>query len=246
MIYAVKSGLKEEVAGSYLNWIWWVLEPFCFMLIYAVIFGVIFKSSEQYFAIFIFTGNAMWSFFSRCTSASVSLVKKNETIIARIYVPKFILLLIEMGINAFKMMLNFVIILVMLAFFRVELSFNILFAIPALALLFVITFAVSTFFMHWGVYVEDLSYVVAILLNMLMYFTGIFYSIENRLDYPYGMMLSTFNPIAFTITSMRKAIMYATTPDLRSMLVWFVIGILVSILGVKVLYKNENDYVKVI
>ena len=38
-LYAAKSQLKTEVANSYLNWIWWVLEPFCFMLIYAFIFG---------------------------------------------------------------------------------------------------------------------------------------------------------------------------------------------------------------
>ena len=41
-IYSAKSELKSEVANSYLNWIWWVLEPFCFMLIYAFIFGVVF------------------------------------------------------------------------------------------------------------------------------------------------------------------------------------------------------------
>ena len=38
-IYSAKSELKSEVANSYLNWIWWVLEPFCFMLIYAIIWG---------------------------------------------------------------------------------------------------------------------------------------------------------------------------------------------------------------
>ena len=32
-LYSAKSELKSEVANSYLNWIWWVLEPFCFMLI---------------------------------------------------------------------------------------------------------------------------------------------------------------------------------------------------------------------
>ena len=38
-LYAAKSELKSEVANSYLNWIWWVLEPFCFMLIYSFIFA---------------------------------------------------------------------------------------------------------------------------------------------------------------------------------------------------------------
>ena len=55
-IYSAKSELKSEVANSNLNWIWWVLEPFCFMLIYAVIFGVVFEAREQYFPAFIFIG----------------------------------------------------------------------------------------------------------------------------------------------------------------------------------------------
>lgn len=35
LFYAAKSELKSEVADSYLNWIWWILEPFCLMLVYA-------------------------------------------------------------------------------------------------------------------------------------------------------------------------------------------------------------------
>ena len=34
-VYAAKAELKSEVAGSYLGWMWWFLEPFCFMLVYA-------------------------------------------------------------------------------------------------------------------------------------------------------------------------------------------------------------------
>ena len=65
-IYSAKSELKSEVANSYLNWIWWVLEPFCFMLIYAFIFGVVFEAREQYFPAFIFIGITAWDFFNRC------------------------------------------------------------------------------------------------------------------------------------------------------------------------------------
>ena len=48
-LYAAKSQLKTEVANSYLNWIWWVLEPFCFMLIYAFIFGYMLGPKELYY-----------------------------------------------------------------------------------------------------------------------------------------------------------------------------------------------------
>ena len=53
-VYSAKAELKAEVAGSYLNWIWWILEPFCMMLIYAFIFGFVFDAREKYFTAFIY------------------------------------------------------------------------------------------------------------------------------------------------------------------------------------------------
>ena len=50
-IYSAKSKLQSEVASSYLNWLWWVLDPICFMLIYTLIFGVVFNAKEQYFTV---------------------------------------------------------------------------------------------------------------------------------------------------------------------------------------------------
>ena len=40
-IYSSKAQLKAEVANSYLNWLWWVLDPLCFMLIYVFMFGYV-------------------------------------------------------------------------------------------------------------------------------------------------------------------------------------------------------------
>ena len=48
-VYSSKAQLKSEIANSYLNWLWWVLDPLCFMLIYVFMFGYVFKSKEQYF-----------------------------------------------------------------------------------------------------------------------------------------------------------------------------------------------------
>ena len=64
MRYAAYASLKAQVAGSYLNWFWWVLEPFGMMIVFSVIFGWLFKQRIQYFPAFIFIGNTIWWFFS--------------------------------------------------------------------------------------------------------------------------------------------------------------------------------------
>ena len=107
--YAVRSAkadLRSEVANAYLDWLWWLIEPFCMMLIYTLIFGVVFKASEQFFPVFIFSGLAMWTFFSRGMNVSVNIVRANKGIISKIYLPKFILYFARMLVNGFKMLVS--------------------------------------------------------------------------------------------------------------------------------------------
>ena len=47
MVRAAKSELKTEVANSYLNWIWWILDPLFSMLTYYLIFGVVFNDFTE-------------------------------------------------------------------------------------------------------------------------------------------------------------------------------------------------------
>ena len=245
-LYAAKSELKSEVANSYLNWIWWVLEPFCFMLIYTFIFGVVFDAREPYFPVYIFIGLTLWNFFSKSVSRSVRLVKINKGVISKVYLPKFILILITMFVNGFKMLIGFGIVLVMLIFFKVPVGINILYLIPLLIEFYVFTFGCCTFLLHFGVYIEDLSNIVNIVLRLLMYLTGIFFNIETRLDAPYNAYVLHLNPVAFFISSMRKVVLNNTTPSLEWMLLYLVIAVLISVLGIRLIYKEENNYVKAI
>lgn len=245
-LYSAKSELKTEVANSYLNWIWWVLEPFCFMLIYAFVFGVVFNTKESFFSVFIFIGLTAWDFFNRCLVQSVKLLRNNKSIVTKVYIPKFILLISKMFFNGYKMLISFGIIVVMMIYFRIPLTWKIVFIVPTLIVLFVLTFACMTHLMHYGVFIQDLANVVTLVLRMVFYMTGIFYNIETRLPEKYVNLLMKGNPMALILSSLRKCILYGEVPDLKWLGIWFVIGVIAAALGVRKIYKNENSYVKVI
>lgn len=245
-IYSSKAQLKSDIANSYLNWLWWILDPLCFMLIYVFMFGYVFKSSEQYFAVFVFIGITLWDFFNKSLIQSVKVIKNNKAIVSKVYIPKFILLIIKMCVNGFKMSISLLIIVAMLFVWRVPVTWNILYFIPILLTLFVIVFGFGCFLLHYGVFVEDLANVLNIVLRLLFYLTGVFWSIMDRLPVPYNAYIGKGNPIAFLLTSMRECVLYGTAPNLKLLLAWFLIGLLISILGIRKIYKNENSYVKVI
>ena len=200
-IYSSKAQLKSEIANSYLNWLWWVLDPLCFMLIYVFMFGYVFKSNQQYFAIFVFIGITLWDFFNKSLLQSVKVIKANKPIVSKVYIPKFILLFVKMGVNGFKMCISLLIILAMMLVFRVPVTWNVLYFIPILMTLIVIVFGFSCFLLHYGVFVEDLSNVLNIVLRFLFYLTGVFWNIMDRLPAPYNDYIGKGNPIALLLTS---------------------------------------------
>ncbi len=81
---------------------------------------------------------------------------------------------------------------------------------------------------------------------MLFYLTGIFYNIEKRVPEKYVPILLRGNPMAMILSNIRKCVIYGEAPNYSWLLIWFVIGLVVAVLGVRKIYKNENSYVKVI
>ncbi len=244
-IYAAKAELKSEVAGSFLGWIWWFLEPFCFMLVYAFLCVFVFNGKEPYVLAFVFIGNTLWTFVNKCLTASVKTISSNKNIVTKVYIPKFILVVVKLLVNFFKLTVSFIIVAGLMIFYRVPLSITIIEILPILIILFVLTFGVSVILSNFGVFVEDLVNVVNILLRFAFYFSGIFYSVTTKIPAPYGNLMARFNPAAFIIEQARDVLLRGTHISIEWCVIWLTVGILLSIIGVRLVYKNENDYVKV-
>lgn len=244
--YATKSELKSEVASSHLSWLWWILDPILFMLVYWFIFMVIFGQKKEYFHIFVFVGLSMWNLFNKTLLGSVRIVAANRSVVAKVYIPKYFLVLILLLQNLFKMGISFGIIVIMMVWSRVPLSWNVLYVIPILLDLILITFGLGTIFAHFGVFFDDLKNLTNVGLRVLFYMSGIFYVITDRVGEVVATLLLKINPIGFLIDACREALLYSNTPNVGLILFWFVIGSILSCIGIATIYKNENSYVKVI
>lgn len=245
-VYSAKSSLKSEIAGSHLSWLWWILDPLLFMMVYMFVALVVFGKGEQYFPLFVFIGLSTWQFFEKTIKGSVKLVSGNSAIVSKVYLPKYFLVIQKMLVNGFKMCVSFSLVIIMMFIFRVEISWVILFLIPLMLTLLLVTFGFSTLFMHFGVFVEDLSNLVTVGMKLVFYMSGVFYSIVNRVPAEYAGILQKCNPVAFVMAEIRNVMLYKTAPDLLTLAIWFVIGLVLSWIGIKTIYKYENSYVKVI
>lgn len=245
-VYAAKTDLKAEVANSYLNRLWWLLEPFFNMLVYVLVFGKVMGNSIQNYATFVFSALLMWNFFNKTINYSVKLVRNNKDIVTKVYLPKFILLISNMILNMFKLFFSLTVLAVMLIVFKVHIGINVLWVLPAYVVMILLAFGGGMIFLHFGVYVDDLSYAVSILLNMLMFLSGIFYEVMTTLPKPLNTILMCTNPVAIFIDTMRNALLYNQLTNLPLISIWFMISVILCCVGVHIVYKNENSYVKVV
>lgn len=244
--YAAKSQLKSEVASSYLNWLWWILDPLLFMLVYTFIALVVFKKSVEYFPVFVFIGLTCWNFFNKCVLGSVKVVKNNRQIVTKVYIPKFLLVVQKMLVNGFKMVISFALVLIMMVIYQVPVTWKILYFFPIMLVLILLTFGFSNIMLHFGVFVDDLQNVMTVVLRLIFYMSGIFYSISHTVPEPYQTILLKCNPVAFIMDSLRRCMLYSQMPGRKLIIIWGLIGLILSFISVKIVYKYENSYVKVI
>lgn len=245
-IYSAKAELKSEVSGSYLNWLWWILEPLAFMLIYTYIFTVIFSSKVEYFPVFVFSGLGAWNFFNQMIVCSIKLVSSNRDLVTKVYIPKYILLLSKSFKCLFKLFISTLVTIILMIALGVPFHLTLLNYFLVLPVLYVVSFGVSLILMHFGVFVEDLQNVTNIALRFMFYLSGIFYNIRERLDGLARKLFLRGNPMAFLIDEFRKAILYGKKPSLEGLGFWFLVGCLFIVLGVNLINKYENSYAKVI
>ena len=244
MLYSAKAQLKNEVAGSFLNWLWWILDPLLFMLVYTFVYSIVFGRSQDYLCAFIFLGYCSWEFFNRSVKQSVKLVKKYKSVLSKVYLPKFILIISSLLVNGFKMLISLGIVVITMAVYRIPPSLTMLWAIPFLLLLFLLTFGFSCWLLHFGVFFEDLANIVNVVLRLLFYMSGIFYNPEQQLTGIVRYCMIRLNPTCYIITQLRNTVLYAQPPLWHWLILWAVIGAAVSACGVALIYRYERRYVK--
>ena len=188
----------------------------------------------------------MWNYFNKTIMYSVKLVRNNRDILSKVYVPKFVLLVSNMLLNLFKLAFSWIILIPMLFIFKIQITWNILWMIPAYIIMILVSFGGGMILLHFGVYIDDLSYAVGILLSMMMFLSGVFYDTMSTLAYPLNAIMISFNPLAMLIDTMRNGLLYNAGTNLPLLAIWFVISLLLSYMGIHIVYKNENAYVKVV
>src|SRR5436190_23359464 len=114
----VRKELKVKYKESILGFLWSMLNPALYLVVFYIVFQVILGSGIPQFAIFLLSGLLVWNLFSSALPAATGSVVGNAAIVKKVAFPREILALATVGAALVHFFLQSIVLLLALAFFQ--------------------------------------------------------------------------------------------------------------------------------
>lgn len=240
----VIANLQAEVSRNYLSYLWWVFDPLLHMLVFYLVFGVLLQRGTENFVAFLLTGLIPWLWFNKTISNSMMSIVQGKGLMMQVHLPKVILPTIVIFQDFVKQMIVMVLLITFLLLYGIQPSLYWL-SLPFLLLtqIFLI-FACGYFVASIVPFLPDLKFLVGAGLHMLMFCSGVFYSI-NRIPVEYH-KLFFMNPMANLLNNYRKIFLYNQWPDWGALLIISGVSLVFIVIMYFIIKRMDYIYPRVV
>ena len=210
ILYKTFADLRAEAAKTYVNFLWWMIDPILTMLVFYVVFGLIAKRGDADFLPFLLTGLVAWTWYKQTVSHAGNAIMGSRGLITQVHVPKIVF----PSVTVLMVLIKFAFVLAMLLVFLWLFGFGITASYAALpAVLFVqLLFSIALTYLVAGLvpFLPDLRLLIENLLQLQFFLSGIFFS-GDSVPQAYQ-SLFYLNPMASLIHDYRAVLLYDTWP----------------------------------
>ena len=243
----LKTNIKKEIRGKYkasfLGILWSFINPLLQVLVYAIVFPYMLRSTGDDYIIYLVTGIIPWTFFQTVVNECVTCVKANAGIIKKVYFPREILPLSAAISGIINFFISCIIILVFCLIWHVGFSWHLL-LVPLFALaegMFALGLGMALGAM--SAYVQDLEYIVNFILMMAFYGTPIIYQLNTFATSASVLVkLIKMNPMTWILDGYRGAFLYHTMPDGMTFFLIYAVAIVTLVIGWWIFRKLEKGF----
>lgn len=244
ILYTIKTDLKTQLASTYLGYLWWILDPLMYMLVYVFVAQIVFKSNVDNFPIFVFCAVLSWKWITSAMTEGTNSIKARIGVLQQVYMPKFILPLIKCVDNAVKFLFGILVLFVLMLFYGIKPSIHNFEFIWVFIVNFTFILGCSVILAHLGVFFRDINNILTFVFRLWFYLSPGFYTID-RIPEAFRFLMWC-NPLTIFFESYRNVFMYNTSPHYLGLGIWFIISVMMCFIGIKRLYKFDKNYTKVV
>ncbi len=216
LVSMVRKELRIKYKNSILGFVWSLLNPALYLVIYYIVFQKILKNQVPLFAIFLLCGLLVWNFFSNALSSATTTIINNAGIVKKVAFPREILALASVGAAFVFFLLQACVLVLALLIFQVVPAVNYLWLIPfSLLALVLFASALSVALSAINVYLRDTQHLLELVLLAWFWATPIVYPFQElgvRLSQKHLLWLYFLNPVTVIVLTFQRAL-YAILGD---------------------------------
>jgi ABC-type polysaccharide/polyol phosphate export permease len=240
---SITTGMRTDFANTYIGYIWWILDPLLFMLVYVFVFQVIMGSKIPNYPVFLMCSLLFWRWISGSIAQSTSSIVNKKAILSQTYIPKFLLPLIKIGINSMYFLFSILVLLVFIVIYRIPVTWHFIEIIPLTVVSFLFCYAVGLWLAHLGVFYYDVERILQFVLRLWYYVSPGVYALANV---PKSLTeVIWLNPLTPIFEGSRNVFLYGLSPDYKMLGIWTLISLVMIYFGLKKLRQFDKTYTKI-
>jgi lipopolysaccharide transport system permease protein len=227
--------------------LWVALQPLLAALILgAFVFGRLgnMPSDGLPYLVFAYSGILIWNCFSQGIDRASGSIVADEALIRRVYFPRWILPLACVGSTLVDFLVCTLLFLAFVIFYAIPLSWHLVFFIPALFLVVMLSASVGMATAALNAKYRDFRLLATFALQILLFISPVFYSFENLSPQVRGIVY--LNPMAGPIELFRLSVTGQSHFYLPGFVTSVVVEMLVFIVCVRIFSTLEDDLVDTI
>lgn len=244
--------IESRYRGSVLGVLWSFLTPLFMLAVFTFVFGVVLRArwgggeetSIREFALILFAGLTTFNLFAEVVSRAPSLVTSQPNLVKKVVFPLEILPVVALGSALFQAGIALVILLA----FQIAIGSGFHWAallVPVLVVpLCLFTLGLGWFLAAFGVYVRDVGQIIPPIVTALMFLSPIFYPSSALPEWIRPVV--AYSPIAYSVETVRDAVIFGRLPDAASFLVALAAGLAVAALGLAFFQKTRKGFADVL
>jgi len=234
----IKVRYKQTALGA----AWAILQPVLTMVVFSLLFGGIAKLPSEGipYPIFTFAALLPWQLFAHAMTESSNSLVANQQLITKVYFPRLVIPMGGVLSGLVDFAIAFLVLLVMMLFYGIPLSWNIL-ALPLFIFLAVLTaLTVGIWLSALNVEYRDVRYTIPFLTQLWMFATPIAYSAELIPDQ--WRWLYSLNPMTGVVEGFRWALLGKEGFSLPFFLISVTVVVILFIGGLAYFRKMEDSF----
>jgi ABC-2 type transport system permease protein len=208
LVGMTRTALKVKYKNSALGFVWSMLNPALYLVVYYVVFQVILKNGLPYFTIYLLSGLLVWNLFGAALAGATGSVVANSGLIKKVDFPREILPLAAVGAALVHFFLQTLVLFAALAAFRFNVNWGYLpLLVPALFDVLLLASALGILLAAINVYMRDMQHLLELVLLAWFWGTPIvwYFGLIDKIGSNRHALL-LLNPIATVTLTFQRAL----------------------------------------